>query len=48
MAEEKSTAQTVLNLGSWSTQTVIYAVLAPFLIDAAFGAWAYHTATHSD
>ena len=48
MSDEKTTAQTVLNLGGWSTRTVIYVALALFLIGAGFGAWGYHTWTHSD
>ena len=48
MADEKTTAQTVLNLGGWSTRTVIYVAMALFLIGAGFGAWGYHTWTNSD
>ncbi|MHC1760509.1 MAG: hypothetical protein AB9917_13575 [Negativicutes bacterium] len=47
MAEEKTT-QTVLDLGGWTTRTVIYVALALFLIGVGLGAWGYHTWTHSD
>lgn len=47
MSDEK-TAQTVLNLGGWSTKTVAYVALALFLIGVGIGAWGYHTWTNSD
>lgn len=40
--------QTVVNLGGWSTKTVVYVALALFLVGASFGAWGYHSWTSSD
>lgn len=40
--------QTVVNLGGWSTKTVVYVALALFLVGAGFGAWGYHSWTNSD
>lgn len=47
MAGETPTAQTVLNLGGWSTRTVIYIALGLFVLGGIFGAWTYHTVTDS-
>ena len=48
MTEEQSpNPQTVLNLGGWSTNTVLYVALGVFLLGGVFGAWGYHTVTDS-
>ena len=48
MTEEKiPNPQTVLNLGGWSTNTVLYVALGVFLLGGVFGAWGYHTVTDS-
>lgn len=47
MDDEKTPVQTVLNLGGWSTNTVLYVALGVFLLGAAIGAWGYHTVTDS-
>lgn len=47
MSEGAST-QTVLNLGGWSTRTVIYVALVLFLLGSVAGAMGYHSFTHSD
>lgn len=46
MADE-TTPQTVLNLGGWSTRTVIYVAMGVFVLGGFIGAWTYHTVTDS-
>ena len=45
---EGSSTQTVLNLGGWSTRTVVYVALVLFLLGSVAGAMGYHSFTHSD